>query len=99
MVKITVNRKEVEQIMTKEKITLAELKRKTSQIISELQENNERFEQLHNNEALTLKEYERTWGRLFQEKIELQKELDDLHTRLLINWVKDHQLKINLGGW
>ena len=59
-------------------ITLAELKRRTSQIISELQENNERFEKLHDNEALTLKEYERTWGKLFQEKIELQKELDEL---------------------
>ena len=73
--------------MIKEKITLAELKRKTSQIISELQENNERFEKLHNNEGLTLKQYESRWGRLFQKKIELQKELDDLHTRLLINWV------------
>ena len=70
--------------MIKEKITLAELKRRTQQIISELQENNERFDRLHDNEELTLKEYERTWGRLFQEKIELQKELDQLHEKELI---------------
>ena len=67
-----------------DKITLEELKRKTSQIISQLNENNERFERLHDNEELSLQEYERKWDRLFQEKIELQKELDELHERELI---------------
>ena len=70
--------------MIKEKITLAELKRRTSQIIEQLQENNERFEKLHDNEELTLKEYERTWSRLFKDKMKLQKELDQLHEKELI---------------
>ena len=67
-----------------DKITLEELKIRTSQIISQLNENNERFERLHDNEELSLQEYERKWDRLFQEKIELQKELDELHERELI---------------
>ena len=70
--------------MAKEKITLDKLKRRTSQIISKLNENNKKFEQLHDKKGLSLKEYERSWGKLFQEKIELQKELDELHERELI---------------
>ena len=66
------------------RVTLAELKRKTSQVISKLNENNKKFEQLHDKKGLSLKEYERSWGKLFQEKIELQKELDELHERELI---------------
>ena len=66
-----------------DKITLDELKRKTSQIISQLNENNERFERIHNNEALSLQEYESRWGRLFAEKMELQQQLDKLHDKEL----------------
>jgi len=66
------------------KITLSELKRRTEQIISQLQENNERFNRIHENEELSLQEYERRWGRLFTQKMELQKELDELHERELI---------------
>ena len=71
--------------MAKEKITLDELKRRTSQIIEQLQDNNKKFEQLHDKKGLSLKEYERHWGRLFAEKMELQQQLDNLHTKLLIN--------------
>ena len=66
-----------------DKITLDELKRRTSQIISQLNENNERFERIHNNEALSLQEYESRWGRLFAEKMELQQQLNKLHSKKL----------------
>ena len=66
-----------------DKITLEELKRRTSQIISQLNENNERFENIHNNEELSLQEYESRWGRLFAEKMQLQDKLDKLHDKEL----------------
>ena len=67
-----------------DKITLDELKRRTSQIISQLNENNERFERIHNNEQLSLQQYESRWGRLFAQKMELQHKLQRLQEKELI---------------
>ena len=70
-------------ISNKDKITLAELKTKTNQIISKLEENNDKFKEL-NNDDLSLKEYKIFWGRLFADKMNLQHKLQRLQEKELI---------------
>ena len=71
-----------------DKITLEELKVKSAEIISKLNEINQKLDRIHNNEALSLQEYESRWNRLFNEKMQLQDKFAKLNDKLL-KGVKD----------